>query len=129
MMGADLKLLRIEAGLTQIDLAEKLGITQGMLSRIERGGTTTTEVVERWAEVCGGSIQIEGRAGIGPEIAKLIAHAKKLSADDVVALMAIARGLPVANATFKAGLVAMFADLAPSESQAPDQLAERRQQG
>ena len=128
MIGTDLKSLRVEAGLNQVDLAEKLGITQGALSRIERGAATTTEVIERWVQICGGSIRIDGRTGLAPELAKLLNLARGLNDDDLRVLVQVARGLPALNPTFKGGLAVMVAGAAP-ESQEPAQPGEKRQTG
>src|SRR3989337_1104589 len=43
--------LREKAGLTQVELAERCGISQADISRIERGGTSpTTKTLQRIAE-------------------------------------------------------------------------------
>lgn len=36
-IGRNIKLMRIKAGLQQVELAEKLGISQSMICQIERG--------------------------------------------------------------------------------------------
>ena len=128
MIGTDLKTLRIEAGLNQVDLAEKLGITQGALSRIERGTGTTTDVVERWVQVCEGTIRIEGKAGLGHELDKLVNLARMLDPEDMRILLLVARGLKTVPSTFKAGMATMFAGFAP-ETQSASQPGEKRQTG
>lgn len=42
-LGAEFSLLRKEAGLTQDELAERTGIDQAEISRIERGASNATE--------------------------------------------------------------------------------------
>jgi transcriptional regulator with XRE-family HTH domain len=126
MIGNDLRLIRIEAGLTQVQLAEKLNITQGMISRIERGDTTSTDVVERWANICNGIVRIEGSSGRTPEMQKLLQVLPELSSDDMRRLITIARGLPGANHTFKDGIVAVFAGLIPPGTGEPDMFRPRR---
>lgn len=127
MIGSDLRLLRIEAGLTQVELSSRLNITQGMISRIEKGDTTASDVIERWVAACGGSIRFEGARGVSPEIAKLLNLANSLSADDLRRLICIARGLPVVHPGLKDGIVATFTALLPPETQAHAQPGNARQ--
>ncbi len=52
--GLNLKLARTAAGMTQLELAEKLGITQAMLSRYERNEQTpSVALAAQMAEVLG----------------------------------------------------------------------------
>lgn len=41
-IGANLKRVRLEAGLNQTELAEKVGVTQSMIAQIERGTKAMT---------------------------------------------------------------------------------------
>jgi transcriptional regulator with XRE-family HTH domain len=59
--------LRVQAGLSTRQLAERLGWSQARVSRIERGQTrATAEIVRAWAEVTGASpamrAELEGEA-------------------------------------------------------------------
>ncbi len=61
-LGANLARRRKEVGLTQQQLAEKTGIDQGAISRIESGkGNPTLSTLETIAEGVGGSLSIEIR--------------------------------------------------------------------
>ncbi len=53
-----LRNIRKEAGLTQQYMADALGFKQPTVAGIEGGRVTTTEVVEKWAELCGAVIEI-----------------------------------------------------------------------
>lgn len=50
-IGRNIKLMRIKAGLQQVELAEKLGISQSMISQIERG--TKACSMQLGAEIAG----------------------------------------------------------------------------
>ncbi len=53
-VGSTLRALRLEAGLTQTVLAQKLGTTQSAVARMEAGHSRTSlESVERVAEALG----------------------------------------------------------------------------
>jgi ribosome-binding protein aMBF1 (putative translation factor) len=55
--------LRERAGLTQAELAERTGIDQGDLSRIERGSTSpTARTLQRIAEALGADVKLVARA-------------------------------------------------------------------
>ena len=49
---------RKELGLTQLELAERMGITKSRISQIERGEVSTFSAVARYVEALGGTIQI-----------------------------------------------------------------------
>ncbi len=54
-----LRTARESAGLTQTQLAEKLGITQQAVARAERWGSNpTVDLMKRWAKACGKSLVI-----------------------------------------------------------------------
>lgn len=55
-----LRLTREEVGLSQVELAAKLGVTQQAVARAERWDSNpTVRLLERWAEACGGRLRIE----------------------------------------------------------------------
>lgn len=55
----ELKAMRVQAGLTQGDLADRLGLAQTTVSSYEVGRRfPTTDLVDRWAEECGGRVEI-----------------------------------------------------------------------
>ena len=59
MPGYLLRTARESAGLTQTQLAEKLGITQQAVARAERWGSNpTVDLMKRWAKACGKSLVI-----------------------------------------------------------------------
>ncbi|WP_125776434.1 helix-turn-helix domain-containing protein [Antribacter gilvus] len=49
---------RAELGLTQQDVADRMGITKSRVSQIERGEVSTFAVVTRYVEALGGTVQI-----------------------------------------------------------------------
>lgn len=56
----DLKAARIEAGLTQKDVAENIGIEQSSVARLESGAhSPSLDMVERYAEAVGCRLKIE----------------------------------------------------------------------
>jgi len=55
--------LREQKGLTQAQLAERCGIDQGDISRIERGSTSpTARTLQRIAEALGADVRLVSRA-------------------------------------------------------------------
>ena len=52
-LGRRLRAARLYAGLTQADLAEKAGVAQSAVSRIEREEAETTGFVVLFAKICG----------------------------------------------------------------------------
>lgn len=60
-----LRELREEAALTQVDLAERLNVSQNRVSSIERGGIERTQIdtLRRYIEALGGSLHVEVELG------------------------------------------------------------------
>lgn len=55
-----LKARRIELGITQQDVADKMGIAQQSVTRMERGGVSPSiDMIERYAEAVGCRVKIE----------------------------------------------------------------------
>lgn len=50
---------RQEAGLTQSQLAEAMGTTQSVISRIERGSNISIETLDRYVAACGQHLRIQ----------------------------------------------------------------------
>ncbi len=56
--------LRESAGLTQVELAERTGISQADISRIERGATSpTAKTLQRIADALGAEVRLVEKAG------------------------------------------------------------------
>ena len=49
---------RSAVGLTQVDVAERMGVTKGRVSQIERGEVSTIDVIARYVQAIGGQLQI-----------------------------------------------------------------------
>jgi transcriptional regulator with XRE-family HTH domain len=60
-----LRELRQEAALTQVELAERLNVSQNRVSSIERGGIERTQIdtLRRYIEALGGSLHVEVELG------------------------------------------------------------------
>ncbi|MEX2441797.1 MAG: XRE family transcriptional regulator [Pontimonas sp.] len=60
-----LRALRRARGLTQVELAERLGVSQNRVSRLERGDIDRVRIdtLARYVESLGGSLHIEMRVG------------------------------------------------------------------
>jgi predicted transcriptional regulator len=60
LLEEDLRALREAAGVTQEELAEKVGADQSQISRLERqgGGDARVSLLKRYDEALGGEIQI-----------------------------------------------------------------------
>ncbi|BCJ42860.1 hypothetical protein GCM10010168_04000 [Actinoplanes ianthinogenes] len=50
-------------GLTQAEVAERMGVTKGRVSQIERGDVSTLEAIGRYVEALGGRLQISAVFG------------------------------------------------------------------
>ena len=56
--------LREKAGLTQVELAERTGISQADISRIERGATSpTAKTLQRIAEALNAEVRLVAKTG------------------------------------------------------------------
>jgi len=49
---------RTALGLTQTDVAQRMGVTKGRVSQIERGEVSTVDVIARYVQAIGGQLQI-----------------------------------------------------------------------
>ena len=49
---------RTALGLTQTDVAERMGVTKGRISQIERGDVSTVDVIARYVQALGGHLQV-----------------------------------------------------------------------
>lgn len=49
---------RSALGLTQAEVAERMGVTKGRVSQIERGEVSTVDVIARYVQAIGGQLQI-----------------------------------------------------------------------
>ena len=74
MLKDNIKKARLDAGLTQLEVAEKLGVAQAQYARWENGGRNSKdETVEKLAEIFGTSFEIlKGRDDGLEEIVSLL---------------------------------------------------------
>ena len=56
-LGVRLAAVRRLQGLTQRELAHRMGVTKGRISQIEQGKVSGSEVIARYAEALGGKLQ------------------------------------------------------------------------
>ncbi|GAA1879323.1 hypothetical protein GCM10009715_27430 [Paeniglutamicibacter psychrophenolicus] len=49
---------RLSLGITQADVAKRMGVTKSRVSQIERGDVSTVDVVSRYIDALGGHVQI-----------------------------------------------------------------------
>ncbi|MGH8885539.1 MAG: helix-turn-helix domain-containing protein [Egibacteraceae bacterium] len=85
-LGAALRRLRLDVGLTGPQLAEQIGISQSTVSRLELGqGATSPEVVDRWVVAC---------AAADEQRAELVELAGSVATEATVWRRALRRGLP-----------------------------------
>ncbi len=54
---------RSALGLTQAEVAERMGITKSRVSQIERGEVSTVDVIARYVQAIGGQLQISAVFG------------------------------------------------------------------
>ncbi|MGH8897334.1 MAG: helix-turn-helix domain-containing protein [Egibacteraceae bacterium] len=84
-LGAALRRLRIAAGLPGEQLAERLGVSQSQISRVELGQTVANpDLVDRWAAVCGADDE---------ERARLVGAAEAVTVEATAWRKALPRGL------------------------------------
>lgn len=50
---------RLDAGMTQADVAAAMGTTQSVISRIERGANVSIETLNRYVFACGRHLRIQ----------------------------------------------------------------------
>ncbi len=50
---------RTKAHLSQTQVAQRMGTTQSVVSRIERGGNVSVETLMRYANACGGTLKVK----------------------------------------------------------------------
>ena len=62
-LAAGLTALREQAGLSQRELARRLGVTQPRVAAIERSRNVTIEVLEQYVEAVGGQLELTVRKG------------------------------------------------------------------
>jgi len=54
---------RTSLGLTQAEVAERMGVTKSRVSQIERGEVSTVDVIARYVQALGGHLQISAVFG------------------------------------------------------------------
>lgn len=54
---------RTSLGLTQAEVAERMGVSKSRVSQIERGEVSTVDVISRYVEALGGHLQISAVFG------------------------------------------------------------------
>ncbi len=57
-LGAAVRRARLERGLQQVELADRLGVTRMTVSRLERGGPVNVETAIRALSECGAEIVV-----------------------------------------------------------------------
>ena len=57
-IASELAAARKEAGLTQAQIATRMGTTQSVVSRIERGANISVETIARYANACGKRLEL-----------------------------------------------------------------------
>ena len=57
-VASELAAARKEAGLTQAEIAPRMGTTQSVVSRIERGANISLETIARYADACGKRLEL-----------------------------------------------------------------------
>lgn len=65
-LGALLRQVRVERGLTQAELADRLGVVRGTISRMEQGDSGSIETAMSALAECGYAV------AIAPKFAKLV---------------------------------------------------------
>ncbi len=62
-LAAGLTALREQAGLTQRELAKRIGVSQPRVAAIERASNVTIDVLDQYVEAVGGTLKITVRRG------------------------------------------------------------------
>lgn len=62
-LAAGLTALREQAGLSQRDMAKRIGVSQPRVAAIERSRNVTVDVLEQYVQAAGGQLQITVTAG------------------------------------------------------------------
>lgn len=91
-----LRRIRREANLTQVQLAEKIGVDQTTISAVEVGRSpTTTEVLERWVEACEGRYEIyaKGESPFDGASPSLVSEAMDVARDYIRASPRVRRAI------------------------------------
>jgi transcriptional regulator with XRE-family HTH domain len=96
-LAAGLTALREKAGLSQRELAERIGVRQPRIAAIERSRNVTVDVLERYVAALGGQIELSVVHG-GKRIALLGGHSGLAAAKKVPAKRT-ARSAAAAKAT------------------------------
>lgn len=82
ILGKSLKALRELAGLTQVEMAHRLNIGQGSISKIEHRGDVQIISLQRYVEALGASLRIEAAFPREHQIASSLGAAFELVPDD-----------------------------------------------
>lgn len=113
-----LRQLRIDAGMTQTQLAERLAMTQAAVSKIESGSRAPSrDALNRWIELCGHSLEISGTPPLQEHERELLRAAAGLSPDDFWLVAEAIRGLSVvtgSDRTMARQSLRWLADRAPT---------------
>lgn len=85
-LAAGLTALREQAGLSQRELAGRLGVSQPRVAAIERSQNVTTDVLEQYVAAVGGQLELSVRIGTkkilltSPHTSKTVTEAKRPAA-------------------------------------------------
>lgn len=103
---SDLRRVREQAGLSQVDLAARLGMTPSQLSRLESGARRIhLKLINEWLEACGYRL-----AAVGPEHEALMKEIATLGATPHMArVRRLARLLPTLDPAHQLTLDALLA--------------------
>lgn len=93
-LGRELRQIREQAGLSQLALAARLGLTGAQISRIETGTRSTgVEMLQRWYRECGYELDAV-HVGTPQQATSLALAAAALPADQIDAVIGIIRAWP-----------------------------------
>ena len=101
MIGILLANLRKKSKMTQVQLAETLGIDQSTISHIERETRdTTNDVIERWISACDGTLLILGPgeapnplSSLSPQQMTVVETMEAMNTEDASRLVGVAQAL------------------------------------